>query len=77
MFKDVEELKDFITWVKTQKVQSFQIGDVLLHFNHSAFLDAPEQNQITKDVVKDIIKKAQEWGELDPQVITDEELFGK
>lgn len=43
MFKDVEELKSFISWAKKQKITSMRVGEVSVEFAALAHVEEMEQ----------------------------------
>ncbi len=54
-FESLEELKEFLTWCKSQKIQEIKIGDLIFAFNPSAFIDLGLNNDATFDEnVKDL-----------------------
>jgi hypothetical protein len=44
VFKDVSELKEFIIWAKSQKIQALKVGEVEVHFGAGALIDSSAIN---------------------------------
>jgi hypothetical protein len=40
MFKDVSEVKEFIIWARSQKIQALKVGEVEVHFGAAALIDS-------------------------------------
>lgn len=63
MFKDVSEIKAFITWAKEQGVEALQIGEVAVTFSKIAIseslIDAALRNQ-TPAQATEAVEKTQE-----------------
>ncbi len=54
-FESVEELKEFLTWCKENKIQEIKIGELIFAFNPAAFIDLGLNNETTFDEnVKDL-----------------------
>ena len=54
MFKDSQELKDFITWAKSQKIYHFKVGEVEIQFTPIAMIDEDEYEPKNIPVTEDI-----------------------
>lgn len=48
MFKNLQEVKDFINWAKENKVKSFKINDIAFELSELSFL--PDSNQANIDL---------------------------
>ena len=44
MFKNSDELKEFILWAKREKIQQFVVGDTQIVFSTLALVDEPVPN---------------------------------
>ena len=51
-FETVNELKDFITWAKSQKIQQMSVGDITVVFSPMAFME--EEPKIEEKVASDL-----------------------
>ncbi len=43
MFKNVQELQDFLTWAKTQQITKVEVGDVKVEFSPLAYIPTDAQ----------------------------------
>lgn len=71
MFKDITELKEFITWCKDNKILAGNVGEVSFQFHDSVFFPEEKEvnlNTLDENVAVDNFEKAQSTEE-------DEELL--
>lgn len=61
MFKDVSEVKEFIIWARSQKIQALKVGEVEVHFGTAALID-------TETLMQDA------RAELEAPTLTDEQI---
>ena len=47
MFKDVEELKQFVIWARDQKIQQVKVGEVEVTFSALALLSDEDTRKLT------------------------------
>lgn len=67
-FKRIEDVQEFITWCRGQKIQEVSAGGVTVRFSALAFVDAPTKRVSSAAAVDD---------DIDPTTgYTKDELFG-
>lgn len=61
MFKDLNDIKEFIKWCKSNKIKSFSIKDVAIEISDIAFIE--ELNDDKTEVSSILLEQAQEIAE--------------
>lgn len=59
MLKTVDELKAFLLWAKSHKIQAVKVGDVEVHFSGTAFIEEdlalPQKGSEERDTSKVLV----------------------
>lgn len=46
MFKTVEEIKEFVTWARSQKIKSVKVGDLEIEMSELAYVEPMNAEEI-------------------------------
>lgn len=60
MFKDVEELKNFILWAKNQKIKRLKLGDYEAEFSDLVYVEQLQEAQMPEQAPGDQQKEDEE-----------------
>lgn len=55
MFKDVNELKEFLVWAKEQKISEINIGEVRAKFHDLSFVEELYNKEMNLDTSKALV----------------------
>ena len=50
MFNNVQEIKEFITWAKENKIKSFKIKDIEVEISEISFIEEEKQQNLTEAI---------------------------